>query len=71
MLLRRLTDQHDRFEFLHAFKESMKKPAEEQNYFTQRREVLEGAKKRKGFHFACLCVLAPLCGKADVRRVRV
>jgi len=34
----------------------------EQKHFTQRRKVVEGAKKTKHLIFASLCALVPLCG---------
>jgi mRNA-degrading endonuclease RelE of RelBE toxin-antitoxin system len=41
-------------------KEAVKKSLEEQKHFTQRRKVLEGAKKTKQLSFAILCALASL-----------
>jgi hypothetical protein len=38
----------------------VKKSPEEQKHFTQRRKVVEGAKKTKQLFFASLCALAPL-----------
>jgi hypothetical protein len=42
----------------------VKRSPQEQKHFIARvrDKVLEGAKKGKDFHFACLCALVPLCG---------